>query len=91
MERKDKKRNQAATHPAKSPGLDTKEAGPSRLFAPGKPREVEAGPSRLGTATLQRQKTGIAPRSASAGPQIEGGLDTTEAGGPRIARYQKQQ
>lgn len=91
MERKDKKRNQSATPPAKSAGLDTKEAGPSRLFAPGKPREVEAGPSRLGTATLQRQETAIAQRSASTGPQIESALDTTEAGGPRIARYQKHQ
>lgn len=83
MERKHETHKHAATHPANTAGLDTTEEGPSRLFAPGKPREVEAGPSRLGTRTLQGYKKHNTPH------QIEGALDETEAGGPRIARSPK--
>jgi hypothetical protein len=90
MERKDKKSERPATHPAKHANLDKTEAGASRLYAPGKPREVEAGPSRVQPMPPQRQQFTAPPHSLSySGPQVGTSVDTTEAGPARIVRYRK--
>jgi hypothetical protein len=89
MERKDRKHERPATPPDKNANLDKTEAGPSRLYAPGKPREVEAGPSRVRSATPQRQQTGDSRELAHTGPQIGTSLDRTEAGPARIVRYRR--
>ena len=47
---------QSAAHPSNAVALDTTEAGPPRLYAPGKPQEVESGPSRLQTQALGRHQ-----------------------------------
>jgi len=86
MERKEKKHTLSPKHPANTAGMDVTEKGPSRLYAPGKPHEVESGPSRLragGVQTAAMHK--VAPR----GLQLGGLADTTEAGPARIVRYHK--
>ncbi len=72
----------SATHSASTASVDTTEAGPSRLYAPGKPREVEAGPSRLFTSAPGRPSAVVSAR-----PHTGEGLDATETGPARIGRY----
>jgi len=88
MERKNKKSERPATHPANTADLDKTEKGPARLFAPGKPHEVEAGPPRLQRA-LRRQQTGTPHGVGFTGPESRGLVDTAEAGPPRIVRHRQ--
>jgi hypothetical protein len=88
MERKDRKRERSPTETAKTAALDKTEAGPSRLYAPGKPREVESGPSRLQPATPRGQQLRNAYQASSTG-SLEPTADTAEAGPARIVRYRK--
>jgi hypothetical protein len=88
MEHKKKKNEQPATHPANTAELDKTEKGPARLFAPGKPHEVEAGPPRL-QAAVGRQQTGTPRGVGVAGSESRGLADTTEAGPARIVRHRQ--
>jgi hypothetical protein len=88
MERKNKKYERPATHPANTADLDKTEKGPARLFAPGKPHEVEAGPSRLQPA-LRRQQTGTPRGVGFTGSESRGLVETVEAGPARIVRHRQ--
>jgi hypothetical protein len=71
------------THRGVPQGLDTTESGPARLYAPGKPHQMEAGPCRLSNVPVvahSRHPTG-SPTSAR-----QHGADTTESGPPRLGR-----
>jgi hypothetical protein len=88
MEKKEKKHEPGSVaHPVSKAGVDKKEAGPSRLYAPGKPHEVESGPSRLRTSVLGRAQAAGMRTIASTRPQVGAAIDATEAGPARIARY----
>lgn len=87
MSHKDKKHYRPATHPANTADLDKTETGPSRLFAPGKPREVEAGPSRLRPAALLDQQTHASHGVTRTESQDAVPIDSTEAGAARIIRH----
>jgi hypothetical protein len=89
MERKERKHEQSAMHSGKTADLDKTEAGPSRLYAPGKPREVEAGPSRLQSAIFRRQQPGDVRGRALIERQVGNPVDTREAGSARIVQYRK--
>lgn len=75
-----------AKHPADEGEMDTTEEGPSRLYAPGKPHEVESGPSRLQMSTVGQGQ--VIPTEASPPAQVDGGADTTETGPARLTRFQ---
>jgi hypothetical protein len=72
----------SATHSTSTASVDTTETGPSRLYAPGKPREVESGPSRLHTSASGGHSAVISAR-----PHTDEGLDATETGPARIGQY----
>jgi hypothetical protein len=83
----------------------TTESGPSRLHAPSKPHVVEAGKSRLHTPTkppavasgksrlqtsaLGRRSAGAMHSAAPTLPHVGAGVDTTEAGPPRLGQYRR--
>jgi len=87
MERKEKKHKPSAAFAADRAGIGKTEAGPSRLYAPGKPHEVESGPSRVGMSRLGSIQAKGVPAIASARPHPGTTIDATEAGPARIARY----
>jgi hypothetical protein len=88
MERKEPKRRQGSVkHPTDTSAVDKSESGPSRLYAPGKPHEVESGPSRLRTSVPRQQPTGAMQTTAP----IPHRVDTAEAGPPRLTRHVTQQ
>jgi hypothetical protein len=80
------RRQRPMTHRAGEGDVDTTEEGPSRLYAPGKPHEVESGPSRLQMSTSGQGQVmlteGLLPT------QVVGTADTTEAGPARLERFQ---
>jgi hypothetical protein len=89
MPQKETKHGQGPVgHPTGTADIDKTETGPSRLHAPGKPREVESGPSRLQTSVLGRHQTGVIP-TVTPTRRIGAGVGTTEAGPSRIERYRK--
>jgi hypothetical protein len=79
---------QSAAHPSNAVALDTTEAGPPRLYAPGKPQEVESGPSRLQTQALGRHRVVGAGTIASTRASFAFG-GAAEAGPSRIERFRK--
>jgi hypothetical protein len=64
------------------------ESGPSRLYAPGKQRELESGPSRLRRVVIQ-QPVEVAGSLIQGESLQRTPLDTSETGSPRIVRYTK--
>jgi hypothetical protein len=89
MADKKTKHGKPASHPASSAGLDSTESGPTRLYAPGKPREVEAGPARVRANSLRRDQTGGVLRPAYTSPRSGADVDATEAGPARLTRIRK--
>ena len=87
--KKDDKIGRESANPIKTTDVDKTESGPSRLYAPGKPREVESGPSRLQTSVSGSYQAGRKHPDAGVRPRTGIGLDTTEAGPARIGRYRK--
>lgn len=79
----------AKAKPAAMADVDATEKGPPRLYAPGKPHEVEAGASRLVfMPAAQQQTTGV--RSPSAGRyEASETVDATEGGPARIVRFRQ--
>ncbi len=73
----------AANHPSGKADLDTTETGPSRLYAPGKPHQMESGPSRLET----RVQTAGTQKFAGIETNAKSSVNTKEAGPARIERY----
>jgi hypothetical protein len=90
---KEKRHTRSAKHPANAADIDKTEAGPSRLYAPGKPHEVEAGPARVRRFGFSSLQTGnvreIAAKAPGAGAQTGTQLDASETGPPRVARFRK--
>jgi hypothetical protein len=88
MERRERKRAPAPRkQPAEWTVIDTTEAGPARLYAPGRPHEVESGPARLGRLRYGRYQQPAVPTTGTPPPrEAAPGLSTTEAGPARIAR-----
>jgi hypothetical protein len=82
------KRKQSISQPSDRADLDKTERGPSRLYAPGKPHEVESGPSRL-RRSLGRHQAVEARRVAFIRPHPEAAVDTTEAGPARLVRFKR--
>jgi hypothetical protein len=88
---------------AVKPVVDTTESGPSRLYAPSAPHPVESGKSRLyapktspgvesGKSRLQtsafpHQPAGGKRPVAATHPSV--GVDTTEAGPPRLVQFRR--
>ena len=87
MARRETKR-EGGGHPASTHDIDKTESGPSRLHAPGKPHEVESGPSRKGSLTPGRTQHGQ-QASVSAGVRATATHDAAESGPARIGRYHK--
>jgi len=79
------RRQRPAKHPTDEGDVDTTEEGPSRLYAPGKPHEVESGPSRLQMSTLGQGQ--VILTEAFLPTQVVGRADTTEAGPARLERF----
>ena len=77
------------THKIELTPDDTAEAGPSRLYASGKPHSVESGPSRLQTSAVSRQPARGVRTVTSTRPHIGVGVDATEAGPPRLVQYRR--
>jgi hypothetical protein len=87
VQKETKHKHESVAHPTDTAGVDTTEKGPSRLHAPGKPHEVESGPSRMQTSAFGRHPASGADTAASTRPSMGAGVDTTEAGPARVARY----
>jgi hypothetical protein len=83
-----KQRKQSVSQPSHPAALDKTEKGPARLYAPGKPREVESGPARVGRS-MGRQQAAGARTVAVMRPHPNAAADTTEAGPARIARHKR--
>jgi hypothetical protein len=79
----------SVTHSTDKATIDTTETGGSRLYAPGKPHEVESGPSRLQTSVLRSPRMGGTRKFGPTIPRLGTGIDTTESGPARIERYRK--
>jgi hypothetical protein len=77
----------AANHPSGKADLDSTETGPSRLYAPGKPRQMESGPSRLQTRVLGPRQTVGTQKFAGIETHAKSSVNTKEAGPARIERY----
>lgn len=77
----------SVAQPTNTAGVNTTEAGSSRLHAPGRPQEVEGGSSRLHTTAGGRDSAQGMPRVASAQLHAGADLDTTEAGPARVGRF----
>jgi len=77
------------------------ESGKSRLHAPKHPAAVESGISRLKTSAFAPKGPRIGVGAMEAGPprsmrpvpstqpRVGGGVDTTEAGPPRLVQYRR--
>ena len=76
-----------ANHRFGNADLDSTETGPSRLYAPGKPREMESGPSRLQTRVLGSRATVGIQKFAGVETHAKSVGNTKEAGPARIERY----
>jgi hypothetical protein len=88
MANQEKRRSRQAARESVS-DAEKVEAGPARLYAPGKPHEVESGPSRLRPFVTGRLQTGAAHRVVVASQRApeRAASDSTESGPPRIGRF----
>jgi hypothetical protein len=88
MPSRESKERRATAPPVDVAESEKAESGPSRLYAPGKPRELESGPSRLRRVVI-RQPVEVAGSLIQGESSQQAPMDTSETGSPRIVRYTK--
>jgi len=76
-----------AEHPANTADANAAESGPARVYAPGKPHEVESGPARLHVSAGTAQPAQKARLAGSVQVRSAVGLNAAESGPARIERY----
>jgi hypothetical protein len=75
-----------AEHPANTTDANAAESGPPRVYAPGRPHEVESGPARL-HASAGVQHAQQVRLTGSVQARSGAGLNAAEGGPARIERY----
>ena len=76
-----------AEHPANTADANGAESGPARVYAPGKPREVESGPARLHASVDTPHAVQKVRLVGSVQARSGAGLNAVESGPARIERY----